>query len=234
MYPVFFGVDPVYWLFALPALLLALYAQWEVQSTYQKYSRVRNMRGITGVQAAEILLSGEGLRHVNVEGTLGQLTDHYDPRGKVLRLSQGVAHSPSVAALGIVAHEVGHALQDATAYGPMRLRSAIVPAVNLGSWLGPIIFIFGLMMQSSTLATIGLLGFAATALFALVTLPVELDASRRALRMLSSYGLVTNQELGATRAVLNAAALTYVAAVAQAISTLLYYALLLTGMRREE
>jgi hypothetical protein len=234
MYPFFYWMDPIYFVFALPALFLALYAQWKVQSTYQKYTRVRNMRGITGLQAAEILLSGEGLRHVNIEGTPGQLTDHYDPRSKVLRLSQGVAHSPSVASLGIVAHEVGHALQDATAYAPLRLRGAIVPAVNLGSWLGPIIFIFGFMMQSPTLATIGLLGFAATAVFALITLPVELDASRRALRMLSGYGLVTNQELGATRAVLNAAALTYVAAVAQAISTLLYYLFLFSGMRRED
>lgn len=233
MYPLF-GVDPVYWLFALPALILGLYAQWKVQSTYQKYTQVRNMRGITGVQAAEILLSGEGLRHVNIEGIPGQLTDHYDPRSKVLRLSQAVANVPSVAALGIVAHEVGHAVQDATAYGPMRLRGAIVPMVSIGSWLGPIIFIFGFMMQSPTLATIGLLGFAAAAAFALITLPVELDASRRAIAMLSGYGLVSNQELGAARSVLNAAALTYVAAVAQAISTLLYYVFLLSGMRRRD
>ena len=234
MYPGFFWFDPLYLVFALPALLLAFYAQWKVQSAYSKYRRVRNMRGITGVEAAQWLLQAEGLNHVSIEGVPGELTDHYDPRSKTLRLSPSVANSNSVAALGIVAHEVGHAVQDARAYAPLRARAALVPAVNLGSWLGPILFIIGFLMQSPSLATLGLIGFSAAAVFALVTLPVELDASRRALKMLSSYGLVGNQDLAGARAVLNAAALTYVAALAQALSTLLYYAFLLSGMRRED
>ncbi len=229
-----FFFSPLYFLFALPALLLGLYAQWKVKSSYDQYLQVRNMRGLTGVQAAQYLLSAAGLSAISIEGVPGELTDHYDPRSKTLRLSAGVANSPSVAALGIVAHEVGHAVQDAQAFGPMRMRSAIVPAVNLGSWLGPILFIIGFMMQSPNLATIGLLGFSAAAVFALITLPVELDASRRALHMLSATGLVGTQDMDGARSVLSAAALTYVAALVQAIGTLLYYAFLLSGMRRDD
>ena len=232
MFPFFY--NPMFLLFALPALLLGLYAQWKVKSSYAKFLQVRNMRGLTGVQAADYLLSSAGLGGVSVEGIQGELTDHYDPRSKTLRLSPGVANSPSVAALGIVAHEVGHAVQDAQAFGPMRLRVAIVPAVNLGSWLGPLLFVAGFMLQSPSLATIGIIGFAAAAVFALVTLPVELDASRRALQMLSSTGLVGTQDLAGAKSVLNAVALTYVAALVQAISTLIYYAFLLSGMRRND
>jgi len=232
MFPFFY--NPMFLLFALPALLLGLYAQWKVKSSYARYLQVRNMRGLTGVQAADYLLNAAGLVGVSIEGIQGELTDHYDPRSKTLRLSPGVANSASVAALGIVAHEVGHAVQDAQAFGPMRLRAAIVPAVNLGSWLGPILFMVGFMLQSPDLATIGILGFAAAAVFALVTLPVELDASRRALQMLSSTGLVGTQDMAGARSVLSAAALTYVAALVQAISTLLYYAFLLSGMRRDD
>lgn len=232
MFPFFY--NPMFLLFALPALLLGLYAQWKVKSSYAKYLQVRNMRGLTGVQTAAYLLGSAGLGGVSVEGIQGELTDHYDPRSKTLRLSPGVANNPSVAALGIVAHEVGHAVQDAQAFGPMRLRAAIVPAVNLGSWLGPLLFMAGFMLQSPSLATIGIIGFAAAAVFALVTLPVELDASRRALQMLSSTGLVGTQDMAGARSVLNAAALTYVAALVQAISTLLYYAFLLSGMRRND
>jgi Zn-dependent membrane protease YugP len=234
MYPGFFFFDPMYLVFALPALLLAFYAQWKVKSAYSRYSQVRNMRGVTGVQVARSLLDAEGLNYVSIEGTPGELSDHYDPRGKVLRLSSGVANSASVASLGIVAHEVGHAVQDARAYGPLRFRAALVPAVNLGSWLGPIIFMLGFFMQSVDLASFGLILFSAAAVFALITLPVELDASRRALKMLSAYGMVDNQDLSGARSVLTAAALTYVAAVAQALSTLLDYGFLLSGMRRRD
>jgi Zn-dependent membrane protease YugP len=234
MYPGLFWLNPTYMLFALPALLLALFARWRVQSAYSHYSQVRNMRGMSGVQTARSLLDAEGLSHVSIEGTPGELSDHYDPRRKVLRLSPGVANSASVASLGIVAHEVGHAVQDARAYGPLRFRVALVPAVNLGSWLGPILFMIGFFMQSYDLASFGLILFSAAAVFALVTLPVELDASRRALKMLSAYGLVDNRDLSGARSVLNAAALTYVAALAQAISTLLYYGFLLSGMRRRD
>jgi hypothetical protein len=227
-----FFFDPMYLVIAMPALLLALYAQMKVKTSYQKYLRVPNMRNISGEEAARRLLAESGLSYVNIEGIPGELTDHYDPRSKTLRLSAGVARSRSVAAVGIVAHEVGHAMQDASAYAPMRLRSGLVPAVNLGSWLGPLIFLAGLFLQSPDLAWIGVFLFSGTAVFALVTLPVELDASRRALKMLKVSGLVGGQDAKGAKAVLQAAALTYVAALAQALSTLLYYALLASGMGR--
>jgi Zn-dependent membrane protease YugP len=232
-YPGFY-FDPMYLVFALPALLLALYAQFKVQSAYSKYSRVPNAKGITGLEAAQGLLQANGLGHISVEGTPGQLSDHYDPRRKVLRLSQGVAHSPSIAALGIVAHEVGHAVQDAQAYGPLRLRSGLVPMVTLGSWLGPILFILGIVIGLTQVAWLGVIFFSGGVIFSLITLPVERDASKRALKMLRSYGLVGSQDLEGARQVLSAAALTYVAAVAQAISTLLYYVFLLGGVRRRK
>lgn len=228
----------IYWIISLPALLLALYAQWRVSSTFNRYSQVPNARGITGQEAARILLRSAGLDHIRLEGTPGTLTDHYDPGKDVLRLSNGVATRPSVAALGIVAHEIGHAFQDATNYGPLRLRAGLVPIVNIGSWLGPMVFLGGLFLaqytESLTIAWIGLLLFAGTAVFALVTLPVELNASRRAQQMLENYQLASGEELRQTKAVLNAAALTYVAALAQSLSTLLYYFLLLSGGRRRD
>jgi Zn-dependent membrane protease YugP len=227
--------DPRYFIVALPALLLAFYAQWKVNSAYEKYSRVPNRRGLTGMDAARVLLRSAGLP-VSIEETPGKLSDHYDPGKNVLRLSQGVSRSPSVAALGIVAHEVGHALQDATNYGPLRARSSLVPVVNPGSWLGPIVFMVGLFLSqatgSTTIAWIGLFLFAGTAVFALVTLPVEKNASKRALEILGSYGVADGEELAQTKKVLDAAALTYVAALAQSLSTLFYYGMLLTGFSR--
>lgn len=226
--------DPLYFVFALPALLLALYAQFKVQSAYSKFSRVRNRVGVDGVRAAELLLRHNGLFGVNIEGVPGHLTDHYDPRTKTLRLSASVARVPSVAALGIVAHEVGHAVQDASNYAPLKLRSGLVPVVNIGSWLGPIFFLVGWILNAFNLAALGLALFSLGAVFALLTLPVELDASRRALKMLRETGLVAGEDLKAVKSVLSAAALTYVAALAQALSTLLYYGFLLMGMRRED
>jgi hypothetical protein len=233
-----FFFDPRYLIFALPALILAFYAQIKVKSAYSRYSREPNARGLTGYEVARILLRSAGLDQVRVEQVPGNLTDHYDPGKDILRLSEGVANSRSVAALGIVAHEVGHATQDATNYTPLRLRSGLVPIVSLGSWLGPIIFFIGFLLSgvtgSTTLAWIGLFLFAGTAVFAIITLPVELDASKRAQSMLYTYQLADGQELKETRQVLNAAALTYVAALAQALSTILYYVFLLTGMRRND
>jgi Zn-dependent membrane protease YugP len=225
--------DYRYLIFALPALLLALYAQAKVKSAYNKYSRQPNARGITGLEAAHILLRSAGLGHVRIEQTSGTLTDHYEPGKDILRLSAGVASVPSVAALGIVAHEIGHATQDAAGYLPLRLRAGLVPIVNIGSWLGPIVFMAGLFL-STTVAWVGLFLFAGTALFSLVTLPVELNASRRAQQMLYDYQLTDGQELQQVKKVLNAAALTYVAAVAQSLSTLLYYFFILTGGRRRD
>jgi Zn-dependent membrane protease YugP len=230
--------DPRYFIIALPALLLAFYAQWRVRSTYQQYSRQPNNRGISGYEAARILLRSAGLERVRVEEVSGRLSDHYDPGKDILRLSSGVAQSRSVAALGIVAHEVGHAMQDAVNYAPLRVRSGLVPAVNIGSWLGPIIFLAGLFLSgftgSTTIAWIGLFLFAGTVVFALITLPVEFNASKRALQLLRAYQLADGQELRETKQVLDAAALTYIAALAQALSTMLYYVFLLTGFSRRD
>lgn len=228
--------DPRYLIFALPALLLAFYAQAKVSSAYNRYSQQRNQRGLSGYDAARVLLRSAGLDNIAVEQVPGRLSDHYDPGKKVLSLSQGVAQSPSVASLGIVAHEVGHAMQDATNYGPLRLRAGLVPMVSIGSWLGPIVFFVGFLLSgaihSTGIAWIGLFLFAGTVVFALVTLPVERNASHRALQLLDTYGLADGQELQETKKVLDAAALTYVAALAQSLSTLLYYVFLLGGFSR--
>jgi Zn-dependent membrane protease YugP len=225
--------DPMYMVFALPALLLAMWAQMRVRSAYGKYLRVPSRSGITGSQAAERLLRAQGLAGVSVKGTRGELTDHYDPRSKTLHLSGGVANSSSLAALSIVAHEVGHAVQDYTNYGPMKLRSGIVPMVSISAYVGPVLFMVGFMFQSMGLAWLGLILFSASAVFALLTLPVERNASQRALQMLRTNGLVVQgQEEAGARRVLDAASLTYVAALVQVLSTLLYYAFLLTGFSR--
>jgi len=223
--------DPLYFIFALPALILGLYAQFKVKSAFSKYSRVRNTTGITGAQAARRILDSNGLTHVDVERTQGMLSDHYDPRSKTLRLSPAVYEGPTLAAVGVAAHEAGHALQDKTGYAPLQLRSAMVPTVQIGSWLGPIIFLAGLFMSLTPLAWAGLILFGATAVFALVTLPVEFNASNRAKQLLVSQGILAPQEMGGVNKVLDAAALTYVAAALQAIMTLLYYASLLMGRR---
>lgn len=223
--------DPLYLLFAIPPLLLGLWAQFRVQSAFRQYSKVRIGNGMTGAQMARLILDINGLQTVAVERVNGMLSDHYDPRGKVLRLSDSVFGTPSVAAVGVAAHEAGHALQDKQHYGPLRLRSAIVPAVSIGSWLGPIIFMIGFFMSGATgnmIAIIGLLFFGMTAVFALVTLPVEFDASRRAKQQLATVGAISPQELKGVSQVLDAAALTYVAAAVQAIVTMLYYISLLT------
>ncbi|MFC2031085.1 zinc metallopeptidase [Chloroflexota bacterium] len=230
--------DPRYLLFALPALVLAFYAQWRVRSTYERYSRKPNTRGLNGQEAARILLRSIGLDHIRVEEASGQLSDHYDPGKDVLRLSQGVAQSRSVASLGIVAHEIGHAMQDAADYGPLRVRSGLVPVVRIGSWLGPLVFFAGFFLSgltgSTAIAWLGLVLFGGTVIFALITLPVEFNASKRALQLLKSYQLADGPELRETKQVLDAAALTYIAALAQALSTLLYYVFLLTGFSRRD
>lgn len=222
--------DPIYFLFAIPPLLLGLWAQFRVQSAFRQYSKVRTASGMTGAQVARAILDANGLHNVAVERVGGMLSDHYDPSHKVLRLSDSVYGTPSVAAVGVAAHEAGHALQDKLHYGPLRLRSAIVPAVSIGSWLGPIIFMIGFFMSGATgntIAIIGLLFFGMTALFSLVTLPVEFDASKRAKQQLATSGLMSPQEIKGVDQVLDAAALTYVAAALQAILTMLYYVSLL-------
>jgi uncharacterized protein len=226
--------SPLYLILSLPALLLGLWAQWRVKSAYGKYSRVRAASGMTGAQAARTILDANGLQNVMVERVGGTLSDHYDPRSKTLRLSEGVYGTPSLAAVGIAAHEAGHALQDKVNYGPLALRSAMVPTVQIGSWLGPIIFLVGLFlagMFGTTLAWLGVAIFGATALFSIVTLPVEFDASKRAKQLLVSTGVLAPQEMQGVNNVLDAAALTYVAAALQAIMTLMYYGSILLGRR---
>jgi len=226
--------DPLYFVFAVPALLLALYAQYKVSSTYKKMSREPNMIRMSGAEVARRLLDSNGLGAVKLEGIQGELTDHYDPSAKVLRLSQGVAGSASVAALGIVAHEVGHAVQDATGYSMMRLRATLVPAAQLGSSLGVWLFIIGFMLRLTPLAWTGFGLFLAAFAFTIVTLPVELDASKRAMAMLSGTRLIATTEYNMAKSVLDAAALTYVAAAAQALSQVLYYGFMLIGGRRDD
>jgi Zn-dependent membrane protease YugP len=231
-FPFYFDIR--YLLFSLPALLLALFAQWRVQSAYRKYSRIPNMRNLSGVEAAQRLLRATGLGDVTVQGTRGVMSDHYDPGKNVLRLSRGVAQDRSVAALGIVAHEVGHAVQDHVDYAPMRVRSGLVPMVNLGTWMGMILFFLGLVIQLSGLAWLGIILFSGSVVFALATVPVERDASRRALQMLQAEGLVGTTDIQGVQSVLSAASLTYVAALAQALSQLLYFVFLATGMSRRD
>jgi len=218
--------DPLYFVFALPPMLLGLWAQFKVKSAFKKYSQVPTQSGVNGSQAAQRILERGGLSNVTVEAAHGMLSDHYDPRHKALRLSEEVFNLASIASVGVAAHEAGHALQDKTGYMPLQLRSIMVPAVSIGSNLGPIIFMAGMFLAGTlgtTLAWAGITLFGATALFALVTLPVEFDASRRAKELLVSQGIVSSAELKGVNAVLDAAALTYVAAAAQAIMQLVHF-----------
>ena len=215
----------------LPGLLLGIWAQNRVNSAYRKYSRVGVKSGMTAAEAAGRMLRLNGAGDVRIEQTGGQLTDHYDPRSNVLRLSSGVCHSNSVAALGIAAHEAGHAVQQAESYPFLKLRTVVVPVVNIGSALSWPIFFLGFLFSWEGLMTAGIWLFAAVVLFTLITLPVELDASRRALKMLSAGGFLTESELGGARQVLSAAALTYVASFVSAALQLLR---LLTLARRRD
>jgi Zn-dependent membrane protease YugP len=222
-----------YLIFMLPAFLLMMAVQLYVKSAYNRWSRVPVRSGTTGAQAAQRLAQSGGLYDVRVEGISGNLTDHYDPRTKRLRLSPAVYQGQSVAALAIAAHELGHALQDHEGYFPLRLRAAMVPAVNIGSYLGWILIMIGIVIQAFELAWVGVAVFSAGALFALATLPVELNASARAKSLLRDTGLIygAEEERGVNN-VLNAAALTYVAALIAAVLQLLYWASLVLGMGR--
>ena len=232
-------IDPRSLLFMAPALLLALFAQWRVTSTYRKYSEVRNAQGLTGADVARVLMRNENLGHLGVEMTPGMLTDHYDPRSKIIRLSDGSSNVPSVAAMAIVAHELGHAVQDRQGYFWLQLRSGIVGVANIGSQLGMLLFFIGIALAAFSggglgVAWAGVALMSAAVVFSLITLPVEFNASSRAREMLARNGLVTTQEAAGVSEMLNAAALTYVAGAAQAVMQLLYWVLLLTGMSRRE
>jgi Zn-dependent membrane protease YugP len=229
----FFNIN--YLIYMIPAFILVAITSWYVKSAYNKWSQVRARSGLTGSQAAQRLISASGLYGVQIQAIAGEMTDNYDPRTKILNLSQGVAMVPSVAALAIAAHELGHAMQDSEDYFPLRLRSAFVPAVNIGSSLGPILVMLGLFIGWTQLAWLGILVFSAGAVFALATLPVEFDASARAKRMLADSGIIVGEEeRQGVNHVLNAAALTYVAALITAILQLLYYVSLVGGGRRRD
>lgn len=214
--------------YLIPAILLTLFAQWWVSSTYKQYSRVKNRKGYTGADVARELLEKAGIYEVSVEMIGGNLTDHYDPRSKVLRLSQGVYQSTSVAALGVAAHETGHAIQDNEDYAFLRLRGALVPITNIGSNLAMPMILIGILLSGFsgtgigyTVMQLGVVLFALAVVFTLVTLPVEFNASKRAVVLLSDYGFLEDDELYGAKKVLKAAALTYVAAAATAIANLL-------------
>ena len=232
MFGYYYGIDMTYLVLVLPAFLFSLWAQMKVNSTFSRYSKVRSLRGLTGAQAARYILDRNGLTHVRIEQVAGNLTDHFDPRTNVVRLSQSVYNVPSIAAVGVAAHECGHAVQYAVGYGPMKLRAAIIPATNFGSKLALPLILIGLLFNSSQLLLAGILLFSLTAVFQLVTLPVEFNASSRALRTLDQQGLLTQEELAGTRKVLTAAALTYVAALLVALAQLVRM-LLLYNRRRD-
>jgi len=225
-----------YWLFMIPGFILVLLAQTWVSSTYRKWSQIRNHYGINGVEAARKLLNFANLYDIDILRTDGQLTDHYDPRRKSLSLSRGVGEGNSVASLAITAHEIGHAMQDAQGYLPLQLRSALVPVANIGSKLGWIFIILGLVLGGTLgtqVAWIGVGAFGLGTLFALATIPVELNASSRARALLTQSGLInTSEEKNGVNAVLNAAAFTYIAALATSLLQLLYYVSLLGGFGR--
>ena len=226
--------DPTY-LLVLIGAILCIWAQMRVKSTYKKYSRVRSRSGLTGAQAAQRILQLSGIYDVRIEHVRGELTDHYDPSNKVLRLSDAVYGSDSIAAIGVAAHECGHAVQHDKGYAPLSFRSALVPVANIGSKAGiPIIILGAIMGMNQYLIQIGIWVFALAVLFQVVTLPVEFNASGRALAMLNDYGMLEQDETSRCRKVLSAAALTYVAAAASAILQLLRLILLFGNNRRRD
>ncbi len=233
--PFGFYFDPTY-IFIIIGLIITMMAQFTVNSRFKKYSRVRCSTGLTGAMVAEKILRSQGIYDVRIEHVSGRLSDHYDPRNKVLRLSDSTYHSTSVAAVGVAAHECGHAMQHAQGYLPIKLRGALVPVANIGSYASWILIFIGLLFtgsSSSAWLTAGIVCFAATVLFHLVTLPVEFNASSRAIRVLSGTGMLYGEEISGAKKVLNAAALTYVASAATAILQLLRLIILFGGRRRD-
>ncbi len=226
MFPFFF--DPTM-ILLLPALMLAMWAQYRIKSVFTRYSQVASRQGTTAASAARALLDRHGLNQVPVERVAGNLTDHYDPRDKSLSLSDSVYGSTSIAAIGVAAHEVGHAIQDSLNYSPLKLRNAIVPVVGIGSTLAFPLFFIGILMRGELLMNLGIVLFLGVIVFHLVTLPVEFDASSRALRVLADTGILSTEEIGGARSVLKAAAWTYVAATVMAFAQLIRL-LFLRGM----
>ena len=230
--PFFYYYDPYYWIILVPAMLIALLAQINVSSTFNRYSRLASRRGLTGAQAAEAVLRAHGVYDVRIERVAGRLSDHYDPRSNVIRLSDAVYGSSSVASLGVAAHEAGHAVQYAQGYGPIRLRTAIIPICNIGSQLSILLIVLGLIFYFPALFGVGVILFAVAVVGQVVTLPVEFNASSRAMASLRDTGLLDEQELRGARKVLTAAAMTYVAALLVSIAQLLRFLLAFGGRRR--
>ena len=217
----YFFMDYYYIILVIPAMILAAWAQFKVKSTYNKFSKVSNNKGITGAYAAQAVLTHYGITDVRIEQVSGKLTDHFDPKAKVIRLSQGVYGSTTIAAVGIACHEAGHAAQHAQNYAPIKIRNSLVPVCNIGSTLGIPLAILGYFLGFEPLVSIGLLLYAAIALFQVVTLPVELNASKRAMKVIDETGLLYDDEQGGAKKVLTAAAMTYIASMLVAIANLL-------------
>lgn len=231
--PFFYYFDTYYWIILVPAMLIALVAQINVSSTFNRYSRIAGRRGLTGAQAAEEVLKAHGVYGVQITRVSGRLTDHYDPRSNVIRLSDSVYDSTSIAAVGVAAHEAGHAVQYAQDYGPIKLRGAIIPVCNFSSQISILLIILGFVLYSRPLFAVGVILFAVATVFQVVTLPVEFNASRRSIRSLRDTNLLDEQELRGAKKVLGAAAMTYVAALLVSIAHLLRYLLLFNSRRRD-
>lgn len=229
-----FHFDPLYLAFFIPGVLLSLWASWRVKSTFRRYSQVASQKGWTGAEAARELIRRRGIDGVRVEETPGFLSDHYDPGARVLRLSPDVYRGRSLAALGVAAHEAGHAIQHAKKYAPLSFRSLVVKPAMIGSNIAPFVAGIGLMLQSANLIWIGVIFFSAFVAFTLITLPVEFDASKRAVLALQETGMILPHEVPGTRAVLNAAAMTYVAAAIGALLQLAYFVLRASALSNRE
>lgn len=228
-----FYLDRYYFLLVIPAMLIALFAQGMVSSTFERFKRVRSQRGLTGAEVARQILNDNGLYNIQVTPINGRLTDHYDPKAGVIRLSSEVYGSSSIAAIGIAAHEAGHAVQHSMEYAPLTVRNAIIPITNFGSRLSFPLILAGIVMGAQPLVNLGIIAFGLVTLFQLITLPVEFNASSRAIRTLDSHGILTTEELSGAKSVLSAAALTYVAALITSAAQLLRL-ILLYGSRRDD
>ena len=235
----YYGFDWTYLVIVLPCLILSMWASSSVKSTFNKYAKVNSIRRLTGAEAAQRVLSANGVRGVRIERVSGNLTDHYDPKTNVIRLSDSVHSSTSVAAIGVAAHEAGHAVQYAQNYGPIKVRAAIIPITNIGSKLAMPLILAGILLSflgsfSSTLVYLGIAAFSLSIVFQLVTLPVEFNASRRAMEAIETAGLLTHEEQQGARKTLKAAAMTYVAATAVAVAQVVRLLVLFGGRRRRD
>ena len=229
----FYGFDIYYFILIIPALLFGIWAQSQVNTNYQKYSQVRTMRGMTGAEAADYILRQNGIYNVSINQISGHLSDHFNPKTNAINLSEGVYNSTSIAAIGVAAHEAGHAVQHAVNYKPIKIREMVIPVTQIGSWLYLPILLVGVFLSSQGLVNLGILLFSTLAIFQLVTLPVEFDASDRAIKTLSQSGILYGEEITGAKKVLRAAALTYVAALVSSLAQLLRLILIFGGRRRD-